>query len=186
MIYQTIIILLWVLVAIYWALLSFQNKESTKSESSFSRILYLTLMVMSFYFLFPKSRPIVGLNSSFYSNLLFYYLGFVVAVAGLVFAVYSRYGLGKNWSGRIEIKENHKLITNGAYSLTRNPIYTGLLFGVIGTALMYNQLKGILTSVLIFCAFSIKIKKEEKFLLKRFPEYKSYMKKVKKLIPYVY
>ncbi len=143
-------------------------------------------MVVSFYLLFSKSVPFSVLNGSFYHNHFFYYLGFIITVAGLIFASYSRYILGNNWSGRIEIKKDHKLVTNGAYSITRNPIYTGLLFGVLGTALMYNQLKGILALTLLFYAFSMKIKKEEKFLLKNFPEYKTYMRKVKRLIPFLY
>ena len=186
MIYQIIIILLWVLIAVYWILLSFRNKEPSKKEPMFSRITFLVFMVISFYLLFSKSVPFSVLNGSFYKNHFFYYLGFIITVASLIFTAYSRYILGNNWSGRIEIKKDHKLITNGPYNITRNPIYTGLLFGVLGTALMYNQLKGILALILLSCAFSMKIKKEEKFLLKNFPKYKTYMRKVKRLIPFLY
>ncbi len=186
LIYKTTIFILWVLIAIYWIILSFKNKEPHKRESLLSRSIFLVIMVISFYLLFSKRVPFIVLNGSFYNHHFFYYTGFIIAVAGLIFASYSRYILGNNWSGRIEIKKDHKLITNGPYSITRNPIYTGLLSGVLGTALMYNQLKGILALILLFCAYSMKIIKEEKFLLKNFPEYKNYMRKVKRLIPFLY
>jgi protein-S-isoprenylcysteine O-methyltransferase len=105
---------------------------------------------------------------------------------GLAFAVYSRYYLGGNWSGKIEIKKDHSLLMKGPYDITRHPIYTGLLFGILGTVLIYNQPKGLLALFLVFCAFLFKINKEEKFLLKQFPEYGNYMKKVKRIIPFVY
>ena len=187
MIYLTILIFLWILVGAYWLLRAFENKGSIINESPFSRIFYLAVMTLSFYLLFSKSfLAKFGFDNSLYISLPFYYLGFIIAVAGLAFAVYSRYFLGKNWSGRIEIKKGHTLLTTGPYGITRNPIYTGLLFGILGTALMYNQLKDILALVLVFCAFLIKIRKEEKFLSKKFPKYESYMKKVKRLIPYIY
>lgn len=187
MIYQAIVNISWILVGAYWFLLSFKNKESEKSEPSFSRIAYLILMVFSFCLLFSKSFfAKFWLNNNIHNTPTFYPLGFVIALAGLAFAVYSRYYLGKNWSGRVEIKEDHQLLTAGPYSITRNPIYTGLLFGILGTALIHNQLKGLLALVLVFCVFLIKIKKEEIFLLKKFPEYEIYIKKVKKIIPFVY
>ncbi len=182
------IITAWILVGLYWILMSFKNKTSTESESSFSRILFLGIMTFSFYLLFSESFLVqFGLsNYIFTSSLLLYCVGFMIAFIGLAFAVYSRYYIGKNWSGRIEIKKDHKLLTTGPYGITRHPIYTGLLLGIIGTILIYNQPKGLLALLFIFCAFSFKINKEEKFLLKQFPEYATYMKKVKRIIPFVY
>ena len=186
-VYLDIVIALWNMVAIYWIFMAFKNKSVTKSERSFSRTLYLIVMLASFYLLFSRNFIIdFGLNSPFYENSFLYYVGFIVSVLGLFFAVYARYFLGKDWSGRVEIKKDHRLITTGPYALTRNPIYTGLLFGILGTALMCNQVKGLVALVLIFTMLSLKIKKEEEFLINNFSDYDNYKQRVKKLIPFIY
>ena len=59
--------------------------------------------------------------------MIVYWLGLLMVVAGLAFAVWARVHLGRNWSGTVTVKENHELIRSGPYAIVRHPIYTGLL-----------------------------------------------------------
>jgi len=61
------------------------------------------------------------------------------AAAGLLFSVWARRYLGRNWSRAVTIKKDHELITSGPYSLVRHPIYTGLLVGLFGCALAVGE-----------------------------------------------
>jgi len=54
-----------------------------------------------------------------------YWLGLLMVGVGLAFAVWARLHLGRNWSGRVTVKEDHELIRSGPYSIVRHPIYTG-------------------------------------------------------------
>ena len=37
--------------------------------------------------------------------------------------------LGGNWSNRVTVKENHKLVHTGPYRIVRHPIYSGFCWG---------------------------------------------------------
>ena len=62
---------------------------------------------------------------------LFFVGAFVVALGG-----YIRYScfraLGRLFTFEMSIRDEHKLITNGPYSVVRHPSYTGALLTVIG------------------------------------------------------
>jgi protein-S-isoprenylcysteine O-methyltransferase Ste14 len=92
--------------------------------------------------------------------------------------------LGKNWSGRPAIKVNHK--RTGPYQFVRNPIYTGILVGYVGTAIVIGKLWAFLPILIAMSGFLIKIRVEEKVLLEEFgEEYSQYRKEVRALIPYI-
>jgi protein-S-isoprenylcysteine O-methyltransferase Ste14 len=105
---------------------------------------------------------------------------------GLGFAVWARVHLGQYWSMRALIKVNQKLIQTGPYMVVRHPIYTGILFGFVGTAIVIGEIRASLAVLFILAAFLIKILTEEKLLLEEFGStYLRYKKEVKMLIPFV-
>ena len=113
-------------------------------------------------------------------------IGIVVMYLGLSFAVWARIHLGQYWSGRVTIKVDHKLVRTGPYKMVRNPIYTGILFGFIGTALVIGEIRAWLAVALVIVSFWLKIRAEEKFLFEEFgQDYLEYKKEVKMLIPYL-
>ena len=84
-------------------------------------------------------------------------------------------------------KVEHKLIRTGPYKWVRNPAYTGIIIGVIGSTVADGELLALLAIVLIVVGFLIKIRTEEKFLLEEFGEvFIQYKKDVKSLISFVY
>jgi protein-S-isoprenylcysteine O-methyltransferase Ste14 len=87
--------------------------------------------------------------------------GAAVTIAGLLFAVWAREHLGSNWSRSVTIKQGHELITSGPYAVVRHPIYTGILTGLLGMAIVIFQVRGFIVFVLIFLAFWIKLRMEE-------------------------
>jgi protein-S-isoprenylcysteine O-methyltransferase Ste14 len=68
----------------------------------------------------------------------------------------------------------------------RNPIYTGILSGYAGTAIVIGELWAFVLILFILAVFLMKIRVEEKYLLEEFGEaYILYRKEVKALIPYL-
>jgi protein-S-isoprenylcysteine O-methyltransferase Ste14 len=51
----------------------------------------------------------------------------MLTLTGLLLTVWARVHLGANWSGTIQVKQHHELITSGPYRFVRHPIYSGLL-----------------------------------------------------------
>jgi protein-S-isoprenylcysteine O-methyltransferase Ste14 len=51
----------------------------------------------------------------------------ILALAGMVFALWARITLGRNWNLYQSLKENQGLIVRGPYQLVRHPMYAGFV-----------------------------------------------------------
>src|SRR4030095_11162953 len=113
-------------------------------------------------------------------------IGVVIALSGLLFTVWARVHLGRNWSGTVTIKEGHELITTGPYRFVRHPIYTGLLLAFIGQAIAGGQWRGVFAVALALYAFWRKLRIEERWMREHFGSaYDAYSQRVAALIPFV-
>lgn len=75
--------------------------------------------------------------------MVLYWLGLLMVICGLAFAVWARIHLGRNWSGTVTVKEDHELIRSGPYGIVRHPIYTGLLLAIAGTAIVFGEWRAV-------------------------------------------
>lgn len=72
----------------------------------------------------------------------------------------------------------------GPYGLERHPIYSGLLLGVLGTAIVVGRVRGLLGAPLALAGVLIKIRREEAALRRHFGgAYEEYAKRVPALLP---
>ncbi|MCY1290614.1 Isoprenylcysteine carboxyl methyltransferase (ICMT) family protein [compost metagenome] len=96
--------------------------------------------------------------------------------------------LGRNWSISLEIREKHQLISKGPYAVVRHPMYTSFLLMVIGQMfLLSNWVAGLLGVAGFAVLFFLRVDKEERLMLEFFgPEYRAYMDRTKRIIPYLY
>ena len=179
-------VILWIGWYIYWNVSAnvsiykqMRDVASTpvKREPWSGRIGYLSLMTLGFALLFWHP-PVSYLNRGLWPiNLGVLSAGLGVQAVGLAFAIWARYTLGANWSGRITVGGAQQLIV-------RHPIYSGLLFGTLGTAIVVGEVRGILGMLLVLAAVLIKIRREETALRGHFGrEYENYAKHVPVLLP---
>ena len=82
--------------------------------------------------------------------------------------------------------EGVHLVQNGPYGLARHPIYGGGVIAIVGWALLNGGWMGLLAAAGMAIFFNAKAGVEERWMLKRFPEYAAYRRRVRKLIPFVY
>lgn len=84
-----------------------------------------------------------------------------------------------------KVKEN-KLITDGIYSIVRNPVYSCALIACTGAVLIANDLILLIVPVICWAYMTVfLIKTEEKWLKELYgQEYVSYCKKVNRCIPW--
>lgn len=177
----------WIVFCIIWLLAAAFTKRSTYRESGSRRLRYLILLVLAFLLLTKRHRLPYPFDVRIISAAEpVQWMGGVLCIAGLVFCVWARASLGRNWSGIITLKEGHELIERGPYRLVRHPIYTGLLAMFLATAIAYGHLGGIVAVMLAFASFWIKLGEEEKLMRQQFPDqYRSYEQRVKRIIPFV-
>jgi protein-S-isoprenylcysteine O-methyltransferase Ste14 len=111
----------------------------------------------------------------------------VFSVALWVFRI-SHKELGRNWSITLEIREKHKLVCSGPYAIIRHPMYTSFLLMALGQALLLsNWVVGLAGLVGFANLFFLRVNKEERMMLENFgPQYRAYMERTKRIIPYLY
>ena len=172
----------------YWLYSARAVKKTKSSEKLWERLSHLLPLGFCFLMLFSKGWNFLFLNENFWNEADWIsYLGNGLNLMGLLFSVWARVHLGKNWSAIVTLKEDHKLITSGPYHFVRNPIYTGILLAMIGDFVCLGKTRGLLAVAIATTAFIRKIKREERFLSTEFgPEFLKYKKSVKALIPFIY
>ena len=111
--------------------------------------------------------------------------GVLCLVAGLWCLHRSHSDLGTYWSITLELRENHRLITQGVYRYVRHPMYAALFLHSIGQALVVpNWVAGPSYLVAFGILFALRIRAEERMMLDTFgDEYVAYMARTKLLVP---
>jgi len=186
-VYEWLFPAVWVAYLLYWQIAARGAKANERIESVGSRIFRTALLLAGVVLMSVAWIP----GAWLYRRLLpmtveMFWLGAAVTVAGLLFCVWARVTLGRNWSRSVTIKQGHELITRGPYGLVRHPIYTGLLTGFAGTAIALGQVRGVVALVLIFASLWYKLQLEEKWMRGQFGEvYASYVRHTKALVPWV-
>ena len=94
--------------------------------------------------------------------------------------------LGKNLTPLPCPKDDAVLIQSGLYRYVRHPIYFGVLLAALAWLLIFPGVYVLAYAIALFVLFDIKAKREEVWLVERFPAYKDYQQRVKKLIPGCY
>ena len=95
--------------------------------------------------------------------------------------------LGVQWSLAARIVEGHKLVTQGPYSIVRNPIYTGMLGMLLATGLAVSRWIGLVFAILVFAIGTfIRVSREERLLREMFGrEFDDYAQRVRAVIPFL-
>ncbi|HXW36453.1 MAG TPA: isoprenylcysteine carboxylmethyltransferase family protein [Nitrososphaerales archaeon] len=186
-VYYDILVLLWVVWGVYWLAAVLYERATGKAKPTerrargFSLFLILLLFVLS-----PiGSTPPLGLLF-FQPSATVKTLGLLVTASGVGLAIWARRYLGANWSAIPSLKKEHTLTVTGPYSVVRHPIYTGILMGQLGSALVLGTFASLLVLVISVVFVWIRIRQEEGLMLEQFgDEYKDYKKKAKTIIPWV-
>jgi protein-S-isoprenylcysteine O-methyltransferase Ste14 len=114
-------------------------------------------------------------------------LGGALMVLGGLMVALAILQLGSNLTPFPKPKEDaHSLVTGGAYSIVRHPIYAGIALGAFGWSLWWGTLLGFVLAIVLFVWFDLKSRREEQWLLEKYPDYHVYQARVKKLVPFLY
>src|SRR5207245_10781324 len=116
-----------------------------------------------------------------------FYLGILLMFLGVLVRQYAIAILGRFFSLTVQIAEDHKVVEKGPYRLVRHPSYTGVLITFAGLGLAVQSLGALLVLLLFFViSFGYRMHVEERALLSGLgQDYASYMKRTKRLIPFL-
>jgi protein-S-isoprenylcysteine O-methyltransferase Ste14 len=110
---------------------------------------------------------------------------FAAVITGFAFCWWARLHLGRLWSGFVTLKEDHRIVDTGPYGLVRHPIYSGVIWAGIATALVRATPAAFLGAVLLAWGFALTAKIEEGFLSDQLgaQAYGDYRRRVGMLVP---
>ena len=177
----------WLVFVAIWVIAAVSTKRTVYRESRAQRLRYWALLVIAYVLLFYGRRMPHPLNLDIVPRVVpIAWAASILCAIGLVFALWARVTLGRNWSGVVTLKEGHELVERGPYRFVRHPIYAGILIMFFATALVQRHVAGFAGVLLMFASFWTKLGFEENLMLKQFPErYFAYRRRTKRIIPFV-
>jgi len=116
-----------------------------------------------------------------------FYPGILLMLLGVLVRQWAIAVLGRFFSLTVRVATDHRVVTRGPYRLVRHPSYTGVLITFIGLGLALQSLGGLLVLLGVFSlSYGYRIRVEEKTLLSELgPDYASYMRRTKRLVPFI-
>jgi protein-S-isoprenylcysteine O-methyltransferase Ste14 len=116
-----------------------------------------------------------------------FYLGIFLMFLGILVRQWAIAVLGRFFSLTVRVAEDHRVVEKGPYRLVRHPSYTGVLITFIGLGLAVQSWGALLVLLGVFSlSFGYRMRVEEKTLLSELGEnYANYIKRTKRIIPYL-
>ena len=148
----------------------------------FGIISIIELIVVSIYAFIPSWHKFL-LPFWYLESDTLTYTGWALLIFSLILVWLAQSDMRESW--RIGIDENNKteLITTGFFSISRNPIFLGIMIANAGLFLVLPNAFTLLIVSLSTISINTQIRLEEKFLIKEFGyEYEQYCKRVNRWI----
>jgi protein-S-isoprenylcysteine O-methyltransferase Ste14 len=115
-------------------------------------------------------------------------VGLVLLILGgsVAFVGFGSLQTGHSISALPHPRREMSLVTTGAYSYIRHPIYTGLILSALGWAVVQDSGPALVATFGLAVVLDLKRRREEAWLDQRFGEYAAYRERTKALFPFVY
>lgn len=114
--------------------------------------------------------------------------GILFLVTGVFLRYWGILHLKAQFTRHVTVQKGDAIVSSGPYRKLRHPLYTGLLLIAIGMALFFQSIiAAILGGALVGRALAKRMDGEETLLINEFgEEYKEWMKRRARLIPFIY
>jgi protein-S-isoprenylcysteine O-methyltransferase Ste14 len=161
------------------------SKTGTKQDRSTLGMIWLVIAasVMAGVFVAQNFRAAALSHGRMFAT-----AGVMLFVAGLILRWWSIVTLGRFFTVDVTIEKDHELVERGPFRIVRHPSYTGVLLAFVGLALSLCNWAALLVILIpIGAAFIHRMNVEENALSRALaPRYAEYMKRTKRLIPFIY
>ena len=177
-----------------WAIRTPYQKQNKQNQRLVVRLvlqeqilfvaIYVGMVILPFIYIFSPWLSFADYRPPFWVG----YLGAILFIISLWLLWRSHHDLGKNWSPTLEIREGRTLISSGIYQKIRHPMYTAFwLWSAAQALLLPNWVAGLGGISAFGITYILRISQEEQMMVEQFgEEYKAYMQRTKRLVPYLF
>lgn len=117
------------------------------------------------------------------ANPTIYYIGLSLMLISLIWTVIAQTHMKNSWRIGIDTETKSELITNGLFSISRNPIFFGMIVTLTGLFLTTPNALTFLFLILAYILIQLQIRLEEEFLIEEHGKvYLDYKRKVRRII----
>ena len=111
--------------------------------------------------------------------------GIVLFAVGLAATLAAQFAMGESWRIGVDEGERTDLVTEGPFSLARNPIFSAMLPTSLGLVLMVSSWVAILGFVALVLALELQVRVVEEPYLRRAhgTRYAEYARRVGRFVP---
>jgi protein-S-isoprenylcysteine O-methyltransferase Ste14 len=162
-----------------------RSKTGTKQDRSTLGIIWLVIAVSIMAGVFvAQNFPVAALPH----GRLLVSAAVVLFVAGLILRWWAIITLGRFFTVDVTTEKDHELVERGPFCIVRHPSYTGVLLAFVGLGLSLRNWAALIVILLpIGAAFIHRMNVEEEALSQALGRrYTDYMKRTKRLVPFVY
>jgi protein-S-isoprenylcysteine O-methyltransferase len=165
-------------------LLKRSRDDSVDADDSTLRTLWITIVLSVTAGIVASLR----LPGAAIASPVLVWAGLAVFALGLLLRWYSIVYLGRFFTVNVAIHSSHEVIDTGPYARVRHPSYSGALVAFLGLSLcMANWVSLVVVVLPIFWAFTLRMTTEETALSSALgAPYINYMRRTKRLAPFIY
>ena len=120
---------------------------------------------------------------SYLSFSAFKIIGLILIHISLIWIGIAQYQMSNSWRIGIDEKNKTELVIKGVFSISRNPIFLGMIISILGLFMIVPTALSFCLLITIYFIIQIQIRLEEDFLEKQHrQEYINYKLKTRRLI----
>ena len=163
---------------------SFRAGAQRQDKGSWVVLVGTIVLGFILWALLPDDVPAAAITSA---SVFLFWVGIALVYVGLALRLYAITVLGRYFTPSVAVVDDQQVVEDGPYKLIRHPAYTGLLIMFLGFGLGSTNWLSLLALIgCVLIGISYRIHVEEHVLKAQLGQrYQEYMRRTKRLIPFV-
>lgn len=144
-------------------------------------VLFMAITIVC-YSLLPTIYPFLN-PIAYLSMESIQIVGLVLLAISFIWTLIAQVQMSDSWRIGIDYEEKTKLVDNGVFALSRNPVFLGVVVFYIGIFLILPNTLSFTLVAVMFLTVQVQVRLEEEYLLETHGDaYQAYKKKVRRWI----